>query len=118
LRTQGTDRRLADKAGIRPDAKIEARMEARVRATTEELLAVMSDHAPMWFTETRYNRIVDALRAGTEKLPAAFCELFELLEQYAPGWYGKALHDKAAVLFRELHAAKKSAPGPRSKRTG
>jgi hypothetical protein len=102
---------LTGKAGFYRSAKIEQRLEARVRATTEQLFAVVNAHAPMWFAEELYNRIVDALRADGEKLPQAFFELFELLEQYAPRWYKKDLHDKAELLFRELKEKSTRQPG-------
>jgi hypothetical protein len=83
-----------------------------VRGITEELFALVSAHAPTWFEEIQYSRITDALKSGGEKLPRAFFELFELLEQYGPRWYKQDLHDKAELLLRELKAIEKSTQEP------
>ena len=84
------------------DVFADERRIAQCVAAFHDLVGLLEEYAPSWYTSELHDRVGSAMSGKQENLGAVFLELVDLLEQYAPLWYSKEAHDKAGAVRQLL----------------
>jgi hypothetical protein len=77
----------------RNDASLKAQEDALVMVV-QEMVTLLEEYAPTWYTEEHHNRVTTALQQRA-MLAETLVDLCRLLEDYGPAWYSEELHRKA-----------------------